>query len=89
MGINGTDVSREAADLILEDDNFVTIVAAIEEGRIIFKNIQKFVVYQLSCNIAELALIFFAVLIGLPAPLIAIQILFMNLVTDNLPALTL
>lgn len=89
MGINGTDVSREAADLILEDDNFVTIVTAIEEGRTIFKNIQKFVIYQLSCNIAELATIFFAVLIWLPAPLVAIQILFMNLVTDNMPALTL
>lgn len=89
MGINGTDVSREAADLILEDDNFVTIVTAIEEWRTIFKNIQKFVVYQISCNIAELATIFFAVLMWLPVPLVAIQILFMNLVTDNLPALTL
>jgi len=89
MGINGTDVSREAADLVLKDDNFVTIVHAIEEGRTIFKNIQKFVVYQLSVNIAELSVIFISVLIGLPVPLIAIQILFMNLVTDNIPALTL
>jgi len=89
MWINWTDVSREAADLILEDDNFVTIVAAVEEWRTIFKNIQKFVVYQLSVNIAELFSIFISVLIWLPVPLIAIQILFMNLVTDNLPALTL
>lgn len=89
MGINGTDVSREAADLVLKDDNFVTIVYAIEEWRTIFKNIQKFVVYQLSVNIAELSVVFISVLIGLPVPLIAIQILFMNLVTDNFPALTL
>jgi len=89
MGINGTDVSREAADLVLKDDNFVTIVHAIEEGRTIFKNIQKFVVYQLSVNIAELSVVFISVLVGLPVPLIAIQILFMNLVTDNFPALTL
>ena len=89
MWKTGTDVSREAADLILKDDNFITIVEAIKEWRWIFKNIQKFVVYQLSCNLAELVAIFIAVLIWLPAPLIAIQILFMNLVTDNLPALTL
>ncbi len=89
MWINGTDVSREAADLILEDDNFVTIVNAVEEWRTIFKNIQKFVVYQLSVNIAELSVIFISVLVWLPVPLIAIQILFMNLVTDNLPAITL
>ncbi len=89
MWINWTDVSREAADLVLEDDNFVTIVSAIEQWRTIFKNIQKFVIYELSCNLAELLTIFFAVLLWWPAPLIAIQILFMNLVTDNLPSLTL
>jgi len=89
MGINGTDVSRESADLILKDDNFATIVSAIREGRTIFSNIQKFITYQLSCNYAELFIIFFGILLGLPLPLLALQILFMNLVTDNLPAITL
>ena len=89
MGISGTDVSRESADLILKDDNFVTIVSAVKEGRTIFKNIQKFVSYELSCNYAELFTVFIAILIGLPLPLVALQILFMNIVTDNLPSLTL
>lgn len=89
MWRNWTDVSKEASDLILKDDNFVTIVAAIQEGRTIFKNIQKFVTYQLSVNFAEIWILFFAVLLWWPIPLVAIQILFMNLVTDNLPALTL
>lgn len=89
MWKNGTDVSKEASDLILRDDNFVTIVSAIQEWRTIFKNIQRFVVYQLSCNFAEILILFLAVLIWRPVPLVAIQILFMNLVTDNLPALTL
>ncbi len=89
MGKNGTDVAREAADITLKDDNFATIVYAIQEGRTIFNNIQKFITYQLSCNYAELFIIFFAILLGLPLPLLALQILFMNLVTDNLPALTL
>ena len=89
MGINGTDVSRESAGLILKDDNFATIVSAIREGRTIFSNIQKFITYQLSCNYAELFIIFFGILLGLPLPLLALQILFMNLVTDNLPAITL
>ncbi|MCR4284603.1 MAG: cation-transporting P-type ATPase [archaeon] len=89
MGIGGTDVTREVADLTLKDNNFATIVYAIKEGRTIFNNIQKFVTYQLSCNYAELLVIFLGILLGLPLPLLALQILFMNLVTDNLPAITL
>ncbi len=94
MGKNGTDVSREVADLILKDDNFSTIVVAIKEGRTIFKNIRKFISYQLSCNYAELSILFFGVLLapllGWQIPLLlALQILFMNLVTDDLPAITL
>ncbi len=89
MGKTGTDVSREASDMVLKDDNFATIVTAIKEGRTIFNNIRKFLSYQLSCNYAELIIIFLGVLLGLPLPLLALQILFMNLVTDDLPALTL
>lgn len=94
MGRSGTDVSREVADLTLKDDNFTTIVTAIEEGRTIFRNIKKFVTYQLSCNLTELLVLFlgvlFAPLLGWQIPLLlAIQILFVNLVTDNLPAITL
>jgi Ca2+-transporting ATPase len=94
MGIGGTDVSRSVADLTLRDNNFVTIIQAIREGRTIFNNIRKFVTYQLSCNVAELLILFFGVLLspifGWQAPmLLALQILFMNLVTDDLPAITL
>jgi len=89
MGEKGTDVTREVADLILKDDNFATITAAIKEGRAIFNNIQKFVAYELSCNFAELFMIFIGVALGLPTPLLALQILFMNLVTDNLPSISL
>ncbi len=94
MGKNGTDVSRSVADLTLKDDKFSTIVCAIEEGRTIFKNIRKFVTYQLSCNFAELSILFFGVLLspilGWQTPLLlALHILFMNLVTDNLPAITI
>jgi len=94
MGKNGTDVSRSVADLTLKDDNFSTIVLAISEGRTIFKNIRKFVTYQLSCNFAELAILFIGVLLspllGWHVPiLLALQILFMNLITDNFPAITL
>ncbi len=94
MGKNGTDVSREVADLTLKDDNFATIVMAIREGRTIFKNIRKFISYQLSCNYAELMILFFGVILapflGWQIPLLlALQILFMNLVTDDLPAITL
>lgn len=93
MGKNGTDVARSVADLTLKDDNFATIIEAIKEGRTVFNNIRKFTSYQLSCNFAELAILFFGVLLapflgwGTPI-LLALQILFMNLITDDLPAIT-
>lgn len=94
MGINGTDVSRSVADITLKDDNFATIVNAIKEGRTIFNNIRKFVTYQLSCNLADIYIIFVGMIVapylGWYTPLItALQILFMNIVTDNMPAITL
>jgi Ca2+-transporting ATPase len=89
MGRNGTEVSREAADMVLSDDNFASIVAAVEEGRGIFDNIRKTLVYLLSGNAAELALMFAAALLGLPLPLLPLQLLWINLVTDGLPALAL
>lgn len=89
MGIAGTDVTKEASDMVLTDDNFASIVNAVEEGRGIYDNIQKFVHYLLSCNAGEVLLMFFATLAGWPPPLVAIQILWINLVTDSLPALAL
>lgn len=89
MGGRGTDVAREAASLILEDDRFQTIAAAIEEGRVVFDNIRKFVFYLFSCNLAEVLVLLVAGLAGSPLPLLPLQILWLNLVTDTFPALSL
>ncbi len=89
MGITGTDVAKNTAEVILTDDNFASIVAAVEEGRIIYSNIKKFVFFLLSCNIGEILIVFFSILFNLPVPLIPIQLLWLNLVTDSFPALAL
>jgi len=89
MGITGTDVAKETADMVLTDDNYASIVSAVEQGRIIYSNIRKFVYYLLSCNLAEILTIFLAIVAGLPSPLTAIQLLWLNLITDGAPALAL
>ena len=89
MGINGTDVSKNASDMILMDDNFSTIIEAVREGRGIYDNIRKAVHFLLSSNIGEILTIFASILLELPAPLLAVQLLWINLVTDSLPAISL
>jgi len=89
MGITGTDVAKETADMVLTDDNYASIVAAVEQGRVIYSNIRKFVFFLLSSNVAEIMIVFLATLAGLPSPLTAIQLLWLNLVSDGAPALAL
>ncbi len=89
MGITGTDVSKETADMVLTDDNYASIVSAVEQGRIIYSNIRKFVFYLLGCNVAEIFIILGATVAGLRSPLTAIQLLWLNLMTDGAPALAL
>ena len=89
MGITGTDVSKETAEMVLTDDNYASIVSAIEQGRVIYSNIRKFVYYLLSCNMAEITILLVALLAGAPLPLVPIQLLVLNLITDGAPALAL
>ena len=87
MGITGTDVAKGASDMILTDDNFASIVKAVEEGRNIYKNIKKSVIFLISCNLGEIIALFFAIVAGWPTPLRSIHILWVNLVTDTFPAI--
>jgi len=89
MGISGTDVAKGSADMVLTDDNYASIVSAVEQGRIIYNNIRKFVFFLISSNLAEIAIIFLSTIAGLPSPLTVIQLLWLNLITDGAPALAL
>lgn len=89
MGKNGTDVAKNASDMILTDDNFVTIVEAVKQGRNIYENIRKAVHFLIATNIGEIVTIFMGLLLGLKSPLLAIQLLWINLVTDSIPAIAL
>jgi Ca2+-transporting ATPase len=89
MGITGTDVAKQTADMVLTDDNFASIVSAIEQGRIIYSNIRKFVYFLLACNVGEILIVFGAMLFGMPMPLKPVQLLWLNLVSDGAPALAL
>jgi P-type Ca2+ transporter type 2C len=89
MGITGTDVTKQTADMVLTDDNYASIVAAIEQGRIIYSNIRKFVYFLLACNAGEILIVFGAMLLGMPIPLRPVQLLWLNLVSDGAPALAL
>jgi Ca2+-transporting ATPase len=89
MGITGTDVAKESADMVLTDDNYASIVSAVEQGRVIYSNIRKFVYYLLSCNVAEIATIFLGIMFTKDSPLTVIQLLWLNLITDGAPALAL
>jgi len=89
MGITGTDVAKQTADMVLTDDNFASIVAAIEQGRIIYSNIRKFVYFLLACNVGEILIVFSAMMVGMPIPLRPVQLLWLNLVSDGAPALAL
>jgi Ca2+-transporting ATPase len=89
MGIKGTEVAKETADMIIRDDNFATIVRAVEQGRMIYSNIQRFIHYLFSCNFSEILTVFVAIMIGWPLPLAPLQILWLNIITDVFPALAL
>ncbi len=89
MGLKGTEVAKEAADMVITDDNFTTIVAAVEQGRVIYANILRFVHYLFSCNLAEILVVFVALMVGWPLPLVALQILWLNMITDVFPAMAL
>ena len=89
MGITGTEVTKEASDMVLADDNFASIVAAVEEGRSIYNNIKKYLTFLLSCNLGEILIVFIAGILGWPLPLLTIHLLWINLATDGLPAIAL